>query len=409
MSLWSARRDDGTQKEPRLATLRVADSLGDKEATEALRAEYEALRVVDDPRVPKPLGFYAGQGALAMAQRPGMSLKVVLLEVQEGTIALSPATVLDLALEIAHAVRAVHAVLLEGDQRIAHGHLGPGRIWLTTDGEVQVLGVGARLESAQSTLPPERLEGAPPSTLGDQWQQAAMLFEMVTLEPLFAAEPRPSVSERLEGLDHAYPALARVLHRALADAPEDRYPVDREWIRALHALLRDSVGVSERRELLPKLLAKRKARRGPSPSSQLPPEPQGPPPGDPELVVPPPRSTGPRLKVVEGGNEPTEDTGPPPGLRLSPPAAELPDPQRQARAETRDWKEFVPPLEDEPDPTLVPEEDDPVVAALAEPEKPPLVLPEEEGKGREPIEILAIGAIAALVVAVVFLLLGNLV
>ena len=60
-------------------------------------------------------------------------------------------------------------------------------------------------------------------------------------------------------------------------------------------------------------------------------------------------------------------------------------------------------------PTLVPEEDDPVVAALAEPEKPPLVLPEEEGKGREPIEILAIGAIAALVVAVVFLLLGNLV
>lgn len=381
VSLWAARRDDGTQREPRLATLRITENLGDKEVMADLRAEYELLRLVDDPRVPKPLGFFAGQGALALAQRPGISLKVLLLELRDGVIPMSPATALDLALEIAHAVRAVHAILLDGGQRIPHGHLTPARIWLTVDGEVQVLGVGARLETPPGYLPPECGENGPPSIAGDQWQQAAMLFEMVTLEPLFEDAGRGDADERLRTLDGAYPALARTLHRALAERPEDRYPVDREWIRALHGLLRDGGGVSERKELVAKLLAARRVR-----AKNPPPEPAAP--------------KTERVAHLSAQGDPQSTPPEAPGLRLTPPSAELPEPMDRAK----DWKAFEPPLEEE-------------LAAL-----PPLPVPEpaapqadseqiepsgehvEPVRGRSFTESLAILAFVILMVVVALML-----
>ena len=386
VSLWAARRDDGTQREPRLATLRITENLGDKEVMADLRAEYELLRLVDDPRVPKPLGFFAGQGALALAQRPGISLKVLLLELRDGVIPMSPATALDLALEIAHAVRAVHAILLEGGQRIPHGHLTPARIWLTVDGEVQVLGVGARLETPAGYLPPECGDEGPPSMAGDQWQQAAMLFEMVTLEPLFEDGERGEASERLSNLDGAYPALARTLHRALAERPEDRYPVDREWIRALHGLLRDGGGVSERKELVAKLLAARRVRAKAPPEQPVP--------------------AAKRERIINLSGHETEPEPPKaPGLRLTPPAAELPEPMDRAK----DWEAFQPPLEEEL--AAMP----PVAVAVVESEPEPDDADphgmEPSGAHAEPVrgrsltEKLAIVALATLLVVVVFVLL----
>ncbi len=381
VSLWAARRDDGTQREPRLATLRITENLGDKESIADLRAEYELLRLVQDPRVPKPLGFFAGQGALALAQRPGISLKVLLLALRDELIPMSPTTALDLALEIAHAVRAVHAILLEDGQRISHGHLTPARIWLTVDGEVQVLGVGARLETAPGYRPPEALERGPASRAGDQWQQAAMLFEMVTLEPLFGDDARGPVSERLRQLDVAYPALARTLHRALADRPEDRFPVDREWIRALHSLLRDGGGVTERKELVAKLLAARKARA--------------------EAPPPAPEPPAPRERVVDlrGHEEPEPEPPQAPGLRLSPPAAELPNPT----VRTQDWETFEPPLEDEP-PLLSNDTASAVEVADNAPSEASGEIAEPV-RGRSFTEMLAMAALGTLVVVVLLALL----
>jgi serine/threonine protein kinase len=376
VSLWAARRDDGTQREPRLATLRITENLGDKEVMKDLRAEYDLLRLVDDPRVPKPLGFFSGQGALALAQRPGISLKVLLLELRDGLLPMSPATALDLALEIAHAVRAVHAILLEGGQRIPHGHLTPGRIWLTRDGEVQVLGLGARLETATSYLPPERGEGGVASIAGDQWQQAAMLFEMVTLEPLLLDGERAEVPVRLSKLDSAYPALARTLHRALALRPEDRYPVDREWIRALHSLLRDGGGVSGRKELVAKLLAARKARA------------QAPPP-DPAAPVK-------RERMIDlQGHESVQAPPEAPGLRLSPPAAELPEPIDRAK----DWETFEPPLEEELLPLI------PIEVPEVEPEQlVPSGIEAEPIRRRSRTESVAMVAFVCLMVVVALML-----
>jgi hypothetical protein len=376
VSLWAGRRDDGTQRKPRLATLRIIENLGDKQVMADLRAEYDLLRLVDDPRVPKPLGFYAGQGALALAQRPGISLKVLLIELRDGLLPMSPASALDLALEIAHAVRAMHAILLEGGQRIPHGHLTPGRVWLTLDGEVQVLGFGARLETPAACLPPEAREDGPASIAGDQWQQAAMLFEMVTLEPLFWDSHRPDVSERLSKLDTAYPALARTLHRALAQRPEDRYTVDREWIRALHGLLRDGGGVSERRELVAKLRAARIARG------------QATPPG--------PAAPAKRESIIGlQERECAEKAEGAPGLRLTPLAAELP----VAIDLARDWPVFEPPLEDE----LLPL--DPVqVAEMELDPAAPTGIESEPIHERSRTELASMVALASLIVAVVLIL-----
>ena len=377
VSLWAGRRDDGTQRKPRLATLRIIEDLGDKQVMADLRAEYDLLRLVDDPRVPKPLGFFAGQGALALAQRPGISLKVLLLDLRDELLPMSPASALDLALEIAHAVRAMHAILLEGGQRIPHGHLTPGRVWLTLDGEVQVLGFGARLETPAPCLPPEAREGCPASIAGDQWQQAAMLFEMVTLEPLFRDSHRPDVSERLSKLDTAYPALARTLHRALAQRPEDRYTLDREWIRALHGLLRDGGGVSERRELVAKLRAARIAR-GQATSLR-------------------PAAPAKRESIIGLQERECVEKAPgAPGLRLTPLAAELP----VAVDLARDWEVFEPPLEEDELLSL-----DPVQVVEMELDPPvPTGIESEPIRERSRTELASMVALASLMVGVVLML-----
>ena len=378
VSLWAGRRDDGTQRKPRLATLRIIEDLGDKQVVADLRAEYDLLRLVDDPRVPKPLGFFAGQGALALAQRPGISLKVLLLALRDELLPMSPASALDLALEIAHAVRAMHAILLEGGQRISHGHLTSERVWLTLDGEVQVLGFGARLETPAPCLPPEARVGGPGSVAGDQWQQAAMLFEMVTLEPLFQEGHRPDVSERLSKLDTAYPALARTLHRALAQRPEDRYTLDREWIRALHGLLRDGGGGSERRELVAKLRAARAARARARATS------------------PNPAASAKRDSTLGvQAREWVEKARMAPGVRLTPLAAELPVPADLAK----DWKVFEPPLEDE----LLPL--DPVQLAEMKPDlRASTGIESEPIRARSRTELASMVALASLTVAVVLML-----
>jgi hypothetical protein len=203
-----------------------------------------------------------------------------------------------------------------------------------------------------------------------------MLFEMVTLEPLFWDSHRPDVSERLSKLDTAYPALARTLHRALAQRPEDRYTVDREWIRALHGLLRDGGGVSERRELVAKLRAARIARG------------QATPPG--------PAAPAKRESIIGlQERECAEKAEGAPGLRLTPLAAELP----VAIDLARDWPVFEPPLEDE----LLPL--DPVqVAEMELDPAAPTGIESEPIHERSRTELASMVALASLIVAVVLIL-----
>jgi len=259
---WEARRDDGTLKEPQHVDVRLVGDPDDIDAAQSLRGEYEALRRVDDPRIPTVVGFFAGQGALVLQHIEGVTLEQVLEAARRGFIPLTPTTALDLSLEIAHALRAAHAILLDDGGRIAHGWLDPSKVVVTREGEVFVLGLGGPWDQADPRyLPPERRDGGMADLAGDQWMLGAILYELLSRLPLqdINADGTPLLLESVEGplsdLDVRLPAAARLLRKVLAHHPRDRYRVDRELLKALHGLHREYEGSSGRYELYAKVHA----------------------------------------------------------------------------------------------------------------------------------------------------------
>ena len=259
---WEARRDDGTLKEPQHVDVRLVADVDDVDAAHSLRGEYEALRRVDDPRIPTVVGFFAGQGALVLQHIEGVTLDRVLEAARRGFVPLTATTALDITLEVAHALRAAHAILLEDGGRIAHGWLDPTKVLLDRDGNVHVLGLGGPWDQADLRyLPPERREGGTADIAGDQWMVGALLYELLARLPLqdLGTDGTPLLLESIEGplsdLDVRFPAAARLLRKVLAHDPRDRYRVDREFLKALHALHREHGGPSGRHELYPKVHA----------------------------------------------------------------------------------------------------------------------------------------------------------
>ncbi|HJN77645.1 MAG TPA: hypothetical protein QGF58_27240 [Myxococcota bacterium] len=253
---WEARRDDGTLKEPQHVDVRLVADVDDLDAAHSLRGEYEALRRVDDPRIPTVVGFFAGQGALVLQHIEGVTLEQILEAARRGFVPLSPSTALDLVLEIAHALRAAHSILLDGGGRIAHGWLDPTRVLIDAEGDLYVLGLGGPWDQADPRyLPPERRGGGIAELAGDQWMVGAILYELLAGMPLqdLGTDGTPLLLESVEGplgdLDVRFPSAARLLRKVLAYDPRDRYRVDRELLRALHGLHREHGGPSARHEL----------------------------------------------------------------------------------------------------------------------------------------------------------------
>ena len=256
LELWLAARADDNATAEQTVWMRLVGDLSDVDAARGLRREYEALRRVEDARIPAVVGYYAGQGALALGWSQGVGLDQVLDGVRRGWLPWDAATALDIALEVAHALRAAHSILRDQGERITHLGLCPQRVLLTAQGGVCVLGVGALhtdLDPAWWT--PERVEGQHEGVEADQWQLGALLYELLALEPLLDGGPGRGarVESQLAALERSHPAAVRILRRALAASPIDRYRAERELLKALHGLARELGGSSQRHELHAKL------------------------------------------------------------------------------------------------------------------------------------------------------------
>lgn len=262
LELWEGVRADERLKDPREVWVRLL-AVEDQGQARRLRREYEALRAIEDPRVPNVVGFFAGQGALATTRQPGVPLDWVLRAATDGLVKLDRATALDLTLEVAHALRSAHSIL--GGQRIVHGALRPPRVRIGPKGAVTLMGLGAGLDCAPNYQAPECLEGVEPTRLSDQWQLGAFLFELLMRRPLVLPLPIPSLREdagrQLEGLD---PADARLLRRMVAPNPEARFQKQRELLQALHQRAREVGGTSGRVKLYERLLMVRERLEDPT-------------------------------------------------------------------------------------------------------------------------------------------------
>jgi hypothetical protein len=251
VALWLAERADGRVKGAAQAVVRIAADPNDRVATEALRAEYNALRAVNDPHFPAVLSFHDGQHALITAPVEGVPLREAMVLAELGKLTLSPATALDVVLEVAQALRAAHGAPPTG---FVHGWFSADEVWLTTAGEVVLMGLG-QPPPLGARRPPENHSDA----RSDQWLLGALLAELLLETPLWAdlppsGDPQRHLDRRLKTLDRRWPEAARLLRKALDPSPDRRFPQDVELLRALHELARHEGGASARLTLVEQVL-----------------------------------------------------------------------------------------------------------------------------------------------------------
>ena len=193
-----------------------------------------------------------GVPALAWDYVSGQPLSLLLRKVRAEGFPVPIDNALLIAEKLSVGLAAAMAVDVEGTSLI-HGFLHPGLVVVTHDGEGLVAGFGAgdqllglldEVSAAPAIRPylaPEVLMSRVPSRRGDVYSLGAILFELLTGEPL---PERPEAragaldSARTGDEEQPMPAdLKGLLQRALASRPEDRYSSAADFKNELDKLL----------------------------------------------------------------------------------------------------------------------------------------------------------------------------
>jgi serine/threonine protein kinase len=285
----------------------MADDPEDSEAAELIGREYQMLRAVNGtPYFPQIIGHYAGQAALAVTWIEGATLTDLIQARADRLVDINITTSIDILVELAEALRRLHAAAPSGQPPLLHGHLGCQRVTLSVDGDVYVTGLGVR---PRGRLPaytaPEQAAGAFIDWRTDQWALGAIGVELILGERLYTGTETPSASARegvvrlwIERIGRQWPPIGRVLRRTLAPAAGDRYQSNDELVHDLMAARRTAGGLSQRRGLARKVTALRQRlsvqrppatpidpRQDPAPEVPAQPRPVSPPKNAPVIVV----------------------------------------------------------------------------------------------------------------------------
>jgi TonB family protein len=193
-----------------------------------------------------------GVAALACDHVASQPLGLVLSRVQAERFPVPVDNALLIMEKISLALSAGLSVEIEGG-RVLHGFLHPGLIYVTYDGECVVSGFGLGEElltlagvadaapGILQYLAPEILETRTPSRRGDVYSLGAILFELLTGNPLPAA-----ASERKDAVGEAHMAyddepvpddIKALLSRSLAERPEKRFSSASDFKKELDRLL----------------------------------------------------------------------------------------------------------------------------------------------------------------------------
>jgi hypothetical protein len=260
-ALYRGIRDE-SNRTPREVAIRAALNTSDVAAVDRVVREYEVLRVLDSPRIPKVYGYYEDAAALATSYCEGINLADVLIATKRGWVELDVATALDIAIEAAHGLRHAHSIRYGGGSRIVHGHLGPQRIRLGMNGRVTVVGFGIDARGRHPAYtPPEVANGGVASRLSDQWSLGATLIEMLTGERLYTAQRdtdeaarRGDVSRWVRQVERQQPEVGATVRTMTATDPSARFRSQPEMLKALLAAARRLGGTVHRRYLVANVL-----------------------------------------------------------------------------------------------------------------------------------------------------------
>ena len=260
--LYRAIRPHGARP-PYEVCIRIATNPLDPVVAAAIRAEYETLRAMDNPRVPRAFGHYADESALAMSYYAGASLADAIQARNDGLVNITISSALDFAIEIAHGFRHAPSMTGPGNQKIVHGHLGPQRIRITPAGELVLVGFGCVPRGRHPAYTaPEVANGSAATPRSDQWTLGSILVEMIVGERLYAAAA--NVEEAVREGDVAYwvqqaaeqhPELGGPLRTMLAADPAQRFAENHQLLKALLAAGRKIGGTVNRRSFATAVMA----------------------------------------------------------------------------------------------------------------------------------------------------------
>jgi len=225
------------------------------EFIERFRREAKIAARLDHPHIVPvyELGEDQGSYFLAMKYMAGGSLKDLLA--REGRLSF------ERAVEITHQVAEALGYAHQQPEKLIHRDLKPGNILFEANGTARLadFGFAKALAGASSSslsasggmigtpsyMAPEIWSGKPATPATDVYSLACVFYEMITGEVLFSGDSPPEImtSHMLNGpqFPQNWPEgvpgeIVRVLDKALAKAPKERFTSAAEFVRALEGL-----------------------------------------------------------------------------------------------------------------------------------------------------------------------------
>jgi tetratricopeptide (TPR) repeat protein len=192
-----------------------------------------------------------GQIFISMSCYEGESLEG---RIQQGPIEIEEA--IDLAIQVGKGLSRAH------EKGIVHRDIKPGNIFMTDDGRAKILDFGLAKLTGQTRLTktgtavgtvsymsPEQARGHEADHRADIWSLGAALYEMITGGQPFKGDYAQAVIYSILNEDPKPPAhvredipagLERVVYKALAKDPEERYQSVEDLVEDLEQIRRDS-------------------------------------------------------------------------------------------------------------------------------------------------------------------------
>jgi len=229
--------DPELQREVAIKVLRASAST----SVDRFMTEARAISALDHPHIGivHELGVTAdGERYIVMPRYDGPTLAEA---VKEGP--LSPAVAIDIAGQLADALRTAHAA------GIVHRDVKAANVIFESESSVRLLDFGiAKLSRSQQTdvgvvlgtvayMSPEQTRGSDVDARTDVWSLGVLLFEMLTGRKPFTGHEAAAVIHQIR---HDEPALSelphglrRIVGRALAKTPDARFASMEEFLEAL--------------------------------------------------------------------------------------------------------------------------------------------------------------------------------
>ena len=228
------------------------------EVAKSLLDHVKTAAQIQNPNVVKIFGIGKVDSAYYISYEflEGKSLKAVFKQCRQEGFPFSVDHALLIASKACSALEQAHVRKSESGVRYFHGLVTPDNVVVTYEGEVRVRGFGywpSRVRDAGGVgendrryLAPEQVAGAFGDTRSDTFAVGALLYEMLTGQPLFPegrdSDPVASVGRAKlwnpttddDGLPKP---IAEILRRALTAEPAKRYAEIQEMRKAVDTLL----------------------------------------------------------------------------------------------------------------------------------------------------------------------------